>query len=290
MELFGLFNASPILFIVVLFVMGAVVGSFLNVVVYRLPIIMQNQWVASSREILGLPAEDKPIFNLIAPNSTCPKCGHKIKPLENIPIISYLVLGGRCSACKTKISVIYPMIELATGLITALIAWYFGVSYLTCALVVLSWSLIAMSLIDIKHQILPDNIVLPMLWLGLIINQFNIFTDPSSALIGAIAGYMSLWLVYWIFKLITGKDGIGYGDFKMLAMFGAWGGWQLLPLIILLSSVVGAILGIIILKSRKLDCETTTIPFGPYLAIAGLIALIWGDRIIYSYASWIGAI
>jgi len=290
MELFELFNVSPSLFIVVLFVIGVVVGSFLNVVVYRLPIIMQNQWIASSREILDLPAEDKPIFNLIAPNSTCPKCGHKIKPLENIPIISYLVLGGRCSACKTKISVIYPMVELATGLITALIAWYFGVSYLTCALVVLSWSLIAMSLIDIKHQILPDNIVLPMLWLGLIINQFNIFTDLSSALIGAIAGYMSLWLVYWVFKLITGKDGIGYGDFKMLAMFGAWGGWQLLPLIILLSSVVGAILGIIILKSRKLDCETTTIPFGPYLAIAGLIALIWGDRIIYSYASWIGAI
>jgi len=285
MGMIEIFRLSPNLFILLFFILGLIIGSFLNVVIYRLPIILLNQWQASAREALSIPAEEKEVFNLVIPNSTCPNCGHKIKPFENIPIISYLILQGKCSACRNKISMRYPLIELVSGLIAAYLAWRFGVSYATCALVVFSWALIAMSLIDIDHQILPDNIVLPMLWLGLICNQFYLFATPIDALIGAITGYLVLWIFYWGFKLITGKEGMGYGDFKMLSMLGAWGGWQLIPLIILISSIVGVILGIAILKLRKLDYGTATIPFGPYLAIAGFIALIWGNQIINAYLS-----
>jgi len=282
MELLELLQTTPLLFVSLLFVLGLVIGSFLNVVVYRLPIMLERDWRVSAQEILALEQEKLTTFNLILPNSTCPKCGHQIKPLENIPLISYLVLGGKCANCKNKISLRYPLVELASGLIAAFIGWYFGFSFTTSALLIFSWALLAMSLIDADHQILPDDLVLPLLWLGLIVNQFHLFTDQTSALIGAIAGYLSLWLVYWAFKLLTGKDGIGYGDFKMLAMLGAWAGWQMLPLIVLLSSGVGAILGIIWLKVQKQD-NSTPLPFGPYLAIAGWIALIWGDAIINQY-------
>jgi leader peptidase (prepilin peptidase) / N-methyltransferase len=262
---------------------GLLIGSFLNVVIYRLPKMLLRDWQAQAREILNLPAEtDRKTFNLILPNSSCPHCSHEIKPWENLPIISYLFLRGKCSACKAPISLRYPLVELACGLLSAYIAWHFGFTWQTGAMLVLTWGLLAMSLIDADHQILPDALVLPLLWLGLIVNQFSLFTTPADALWGAIAGYLSLWSVYWLFKLITGKEGMGYGDFKLLAMLGAWGGWQILPLTILLSSLVGAVLGLIMLKLRNAE-TSTPIPFGPYLAIAGWIALLWGDQITSSY-------
>jgi leader peptidase (prepilin peptidase)/N-methyltransferase len=263
--------------------LGLLIGSFLNVVINRLPKMLLRDWQHQAREILNLPAEtDNKTFNLILPNSNCPHCSHEIKPWENIPIISYLFLRGKCSACKAPISPRYPLVELSCGLLSAYIAWHFGFTWQTGAMLVLTWGLLAMSLIDADHQILPDALVLPLLWLGLIVNQFGLFTTPADALWGAIAGYLSLWSVYWLFKLVTGKEGMGYGDFKLLAMLGAWGGWQILPLTILLSSLVGAVLGLIMLKLRNAE-TSTPIPFGPYLAIAGWIALIWGEQITNSY-------
>ena len=259
------------------------IGSFLNVVIYRLPKMLLRDWQAQAREILNLPAEASgKTFNLILPNSCCPHCAHEIKPWENIPIFSYLFLRGKCSACKAPISPRYPLVELTCGLLSAYIAWHFGFTWQTGAMLVLTWGLLAMSLIDADHQILPDALVLPLLWLGLIVNQFGLFATPADALWGAIAGYLSLWSVYWLFKLVTGKEGMGYGDFKLLAMLGAWGGWQILPLTILLSSLVGAVLGVIMLKLRNAE-TSTPIPFGPYLAIAGWIALLWGEQITGTY-------
>ena len=263
--------------------LGLLVGSFLNVVVYRLPKMLLRDWQAQAREILSLPAEaDKQIFNLILPNSSCPHCAHEIKPWENIPIFSWLFLRGKCSSCKAPISTRYPLVELTCGLLSAYVAWHFGFTWQTGSMLLLTWGLLAMSLIDADHQLLPDALVLPLLWLGLIVNQFGLFASPADALWGAIAGYLSLWSVYWLFKLVTGKEGMGYGDFKLLAMLGAWGGWQILPLTILLSSLVGAVLGVIMLRLRNAE-TSTPIPFGPYLAIAGWIALLWGEQITASY-------
>ena len=263
--------------------LGLLTGSFLNVVVYRLPKMLLRDWQTQAREILKLPAaNDGQTLNLILPNSSCPHCAHEIKPWENIPIFSWLFLRGKCSACKAPISKRYPLVELTCGLLSAYVAWHFGFTWQTGAMLVLTWGLLAMSLIDADHQLLPDALVLPLLWLGLIINQFNLFASPADALWGAIAGYLSLWSVYWLFKLVTGKDGMGYGDFKLLAMLGAWGGWQILPLTILLSSLVGAVLGVIMLRLRNAE-TSTPIPFGPYLAIAGWIALLWGEQITASY-------
>ena len=263
--------------------LGLLVGSFLNVVVYRLPKMLLRDWQAQAREILNLPAEaDKQTFNLILPNSSCPHCAHEIKPWENIPIFSWLFLRGKCSACKAPISTRYPLVELTCGLLSAYVAWHFGFTWQTGSMLLLTWGLLAMSLIDADHQLLPDALVLPLLWLGLIVNQFGLFASPADALWGAIAGYLSLWSVYWLFKLVTGKEGMGYGDFKLLAMLGAWGGWQILPLTILLSSLVGAVLGVIMLRLRNAE-TSTPIPFGPYLAIAGWIALLWGEQITASY-------
>ncbi len=263
--------------------LGLLTGSFLNVVVYRLPKMLLRDWQTQAREILKLPAtNDDQTFNLILPNSSCPHCAHEIKPWENIPIFSWLFLRGKCSACKAPISKRYPLVELTCGLLSAYVAWHFGFTWQTGAMLVLTWGLLAMSLIDADHQLLPDALVLPLLWLGLIINQFSLFASPADALWGAIAGYLSLWSVYWLFKLVTGKEGMGYGDFKLLAMLGAWGGWQILPLTILLSSLVGAVLGVIMLRLRNAE-TSTPIPFGPYLAIAGWIALLWGEQITASY-------
>ena len=268
--------------------LGLLVGSFINVVVYRLPIMMQRDWQMQAREALELPEEPKgKTFNLILPNSTCTSCEHEIRPWENIPVVSYLFLRGKCSSCKAPISKRYPLVELACGLISAFIAWHFGFGWQAAAMLVLSWGLLAMSLIDADHQLLPDALVLPLLWLGLIVNSFGLFTSLDSALWGAVAGYLSLWSVYWLFKLITGKEGMGYGDFKLLAMLGAWGGWQILPLTILLSSLVGAVLGLIMLRLQNSE-TSTPIPFGPYLAIAGWIALIWGDQITSTYLHFAG--
>ncbi|SFP87005.1 prepilin peptidase [Pseudomonas borbori] len=275
-------------FTFVCLVLGLLIGSFLNVLVYRLPLMMQRDWQAQAREILELPAlADAPLFNLILPNSRCPHCGHEIRPWENIPLISYLLLRGKCSSCKAPISLRYPLVELACGLLSACVAWHFGFGWQTAGMLLLTWGLLAMSLIDADHQLLPDALVLPLLWLGLIVNYFGLFTSLEAALWGAIGGYLSLWSVYWLFKLVTGKEGMGYGDFKLLAMLGAWGGWQVLPLTILLSSLVGAVLGLIMLRLRNAE-TSTPIPFGPYLAIAGWIALFWGDQISGSYLQFAG--
>ena len=271
-------------FVFVIFLLGLLIGSFLNVVVYRLPKMMQRNWEGQARDYLQLPNKDDSTttFNLILPNSQCPHCGHEIKAWENIPLISWLALRGKCSACKAPISKRYPLVELACGLLSAYVAWHFGFTWQTGGMMLLSWGLLAMSLIDADHQLLPDDLVLPLLWLGLIVNSFNLFTSLPEALWGAVAGYLSLWTVFWLFKLVTGKEGMGYGDFKLLAMLGAWGGWQVLPLTILLSSLVGAVLGVIMLRLRNAEASTP-IPFGPYLAIAGWIALIWGEQITAGY-------
>lgn len=283
------FLASHVLaFVLCALVLGLLIGSFLNVVIHRLPKMMHRDWQSQARELLGLPAEDNgPIFNLVLPHSRCPHCNHQIKAWENIPIVSYLALRGRCSACKAPISVRYPLVELACGLLSAYVAWHFGFGWAAGAALVLTWGLLAMSMIDVDHQLLPDALVLPLLWLGLIVNSFGLFASLEDALWGAVAGYLSLWSVYWLFKLITGKEGMGYGDFKLLAMLGAWGGWQILPLTILLSSLVGAVLGVIMLRLRNAE-TSTPIPFGPYLAIAGWIALLWGDQITGTYLQFAG--
>lgn len=283
MPLLDFLASSPLAFVLCTLVLGLLVGSFLNVVVYRLPKMMIRDWKIQSREMLELPPEPQAeIFNLILPHSRCPRCSHKIRAWENIPVVSYLFLRGKCSQCKAPISKRYPLVELACGLLSAFIAWHFGYGWEAGAMLVLTWGLLSMSLIDADHQLLPDAIVLPLLWLGLIVNSFGLFTSLTDALWGAVAGYLVLWCVFWLFKLITGKEGMGYGDFKLLAMLGAWGGWQILPLTILLSSIVGAVLGLILLRLRNVE-TSTPIPFGPYLALAGWIALLWGDQITTSY-------
>ncbi|WP_397451356.1 prepilin peptidase [Pseudomonas sp. NA-150] len=288
MSLFDLLASSPLAFTLCVLVLGLLVGSFLNVVVYRLPVMLDRDWKSQAREMLALPAEPAgDTFNLMLPHSRCPHCAHKIRAWENLPVISYLFLGGKCSSCKAPISKRYPLVELACGLLSAFIAWHFGFGWPAAAMLVLAWGLLAMSLIDADHQLLPDALVLPLLWMGLIVNAFGLFTNLHDALWGAVAGYMSLWLVFWLFKLVTGKEGMGYGDFKLLAMLGAWGGWQILPLTVLLSSLVGAVLGVIMLKLRNAE-TSTPIPFGPYLAIAGWIALLWGDQITTSYMQFAG--
>jgi leader peptidase (prepilin peptidase)/N-methyltransferase len=283
MSLLDLLASSPLAFVLCTLVLGLLVGSFLNVVVYRLPKMMLRDWKAQAREVLELPAEPQTeTFNLILPHSRCPHCAHKIRAWENLPVVSYLFLGGKCSSCKAPISKRYPLVELACGLLSAFVAWHFGFGWQAGAVLLLSWGLLSMSLIDADHQLLPDAIVLPLLWLGLIVNAFGLFASLTDALWGAVFGYLALWCVFWLFKLITGKEGMGYGDFKLLAMLGAWGGWQILPLTILLSSIVGAVLGLILLRMRNVE-TSTPIPFGPYLAIAGWIALLWGDQITTSY-------
>ncbi|WP_122570869.1 prepilin peptidase [Pseudomonas viridiflava] len=288
MPLLDFLASSTLAFVIFIGVLGLLIGSFLNVVVYRLPKMMENDWKAQSREMLGLPAEpEQPTFNLILPHSCCPHCAHQIRPWENLPVVSYLMLGGKCSQCKAPISKRYPLVELVCAVLSAYVAWHFGFGWQTAAMLVLSWGLLAMSLIDADTQLLPDSLVLPLMWLGLIVNAFGLFTSLNDALWGAVAGYLSLWSVFWLFKLITGKEGMGYGDFKLLAMLGAWGGWQILPLTILLSSLVGAILGVIMMRLRNVE-SGTPIPFGPYLAIAGWIALLWGGQITDSYLQFAG--
>ncbi len=275
-------------FVLSAILLSLLIGSFLNVLIYRLPVMMQRQWRIQAREILELPEEPKQdTFNLILPNSSCPHCRYPIKPWENIPVISYLFLRGKCSSCKSPISLRYPLIELTCGLLSGYVAYHFGFAWQTAGMLLLTWGLLTMSMIDCDHQLLPDSLVLPLLWLGLITNCFGLFTSLEEALWGAIAGYLSLWSVYWLFKLVTGKEGMGYGDFKLLAMLGAWGGWQILPLTILLSSLVGAVLGVILLRLRD-QTANTPIPFGPYLAIAGWIALLWGDQITGIYLQFTG--
>lgn len=287
------FNLSPfdIYLTFCALVVGLLVGSFLNVVIYRLPIHLFRDWREQAREILiehgelkkESTSKEEEKFNIAFPASHCPQCKAPIKPWHNIPLVSYFILlKGKCASCKTHISLRYPIVELVTGLLTAFSVLHFGASEAAALFIVFSWSLIALTMIDADHHILPDNITLPLLWLGILANIFGLFTDLESAVIGAVAGYLSLWSVYWLFKLIMKKEGMGYGDFKLLAALGAWMGWQSLPLIIILSSFVGAVIGIagILVFNRSKD---NPIPFGPYLAIAGWIAFIWGDAIQSTY-------
>ncbi|MCL9658170.1 A24 family peptidase [Pseudomonas protegens] len=278
----------PLAFVTAALVLGLLVGSFLNVLVWRLPKMLERDWRAQAHEVLGLPPE--PVvapYNLLLPHSQCPHCAQPIRPWQNIPLLSYLWLRGRCAHCRTTISLRYPLTELACGLISAYVAWHFGFGWPAGLLLILSWGLLAMSLIDADHQLLPDVLVLPLLWLGLIANSFEVLVSLEDALWGAVLGYLCLWSVFWLFKLLTGKDGMGHGDFKLLAMLGAWGGWQILPLTLLLSSLVGAILGTVMLRLNRAK-TSTPIPFGPFLAIAGWIALLWGGQMTDFYLQFVG--
>ncbi|MBI5923273.1 MAG: prepilin peptidase [Betaproteobacteria bacterium] len=262
--------------------LGLMVGSFLNVVIHRLPQMMQRDWLAQCAELRGEDAPVQEKLSLATPRSRCPHCGHMIAALENIPILSWIVLRGRCRHCQAPISLRYPLVEAVSGLLSAYAGWHFGFGLATAAALLFLWCMIALTCIDFDTQLLPDDITLPLLWFGLLFNLVGGFCDLRSAVIGAMAGYLSLWSVYWGFKLVTGKEGMGYGDFKLLAAIGAWLGWQMLPLAILLSSLVGAVVGIslIIINRRGRDIP---IPFGPYLATAGTIALFWGKPLTQAY-------
>lgn len=269
----------PVVIMALTLMFGLIIGSFLNVVIFRVPVMLERDWKDQANELLGLKTEAPPreTFNLIFPNSRCPGCNHEIKPWENIPLLSYLYLRGKCAHCGMSISARYPAIELLTGILSCVVVFHFGLTWTALAACVLTWSLIALSMIDFDHQLLPDNITLPFLWLGLMVNYFSLLAEFRDAFIGAIAGYLILWTVYHAFRLITGKEGMGYGDFKLLAMLGAWMGWQTLPLIIILSSFTGAVLGGLLIAFGR--DRANPVPFGPFLAIAGWITLLWGDEI-----------
>lgn len=285
-EFIHLLESNSLLFYGFVFVLSLMIGSFLNVVIYRFPKMLEQGWYQECREFLAdelkktSPKVEVPL-TLSKPNSTCPHCQHSIRFYENIPVISWLLLKGKCSQCHNKISARYPIVELSTALLSLVIAQHFGVSLITCYALLLTWGLIALTMIDFDHMLLPDQIVLPLMWLGLVVNLSNGIVPLEDAVIGAIAGYSSLFIIFWLFKMATGKEGMGFGDFKLFALFGAWVGWQLLPLLILMASVVGAIIGISLMLFKNHQREQA-IPFGPYLAIAGWITLLWGD-IIWSW-------
>lgn len=290
MDLLDTFRAVPWFFVGTAIVFGLLVGSFLNVVIHRLPIMLERDWKAQCIEYLGnnitlkasetVSSDSK--YNLVVPRSACPTCKQPITALQNIPVLSYVLLGGKCAGCKSHISTRYPLVEAMTGLLTGFLAWRFGVTWMAAFAIIYVWALIALTFIDADTTLLPDDITLPLLWLGLLVNTGGAFTDVSSAILGAAGGYLVLWSVYWGFKLLTGKEGMGYGDFKLLAAIGAWLGWQSLPLVILLSAAVGTVVGIsgILLKGRDKGAK---LPFGPYLAAAGFIAMIWGQQLTSWY-------
>jgi leader peptidase (prepilin peptidase)/N-methyltransferase len=288
--------ASPVLFAGCVFILSLAIGSFLNVVIYRVPIMLDRDWRRQCAEIEGRAA---PVsgerFDLFAPRSRCPACAQPIKAMHNIPVVSFLALRGRCAACSARISMRYPIIELGTALLSAAVAWRFGYGWITLCGLLLTWFLIAMSAIDIDTQLLPDSMTLPLCWLGLIASvvlgrpgdAISLPADPAHAIVGAVAGYLSLWAVYWLFKLVTRKEGMGYGDFKLLAALGAWMGWQMLLPIVLLSAATGAIVGSALIVFRGRDRQLP-IPFGPYLAAAGWIAMMWGPEITHGYLRMAG--
>ena len=283
MSFFSLLQSSPTALITFCTAAGLLTGSFLNVVIYRLPRMMEREWQQQCHELQGETVPVLPPFNLAVPRSACPGCGHQITALENIPVLSYLFLRGKCSQCHTTIPLRYPAIELLAGMLGGFAAYHFGYGLLTPAALVFCWALLALAFIDLDTQLLPDSITLPLLWIGLLVNLGgNGFTDLHSAVTGAIGGYLILWSVYWCFKLTTGKEGMGYGDFKLLAAMGAWLGWKMLPMIILLSSVAGAVIGTTFILAAGLK-RNTPIPFGPYLACGGLLALFWGSRFNHTF-------
>jgi leader peptidase (prepilin peptidase)/N-methyltransferase len=275
-------TSEPALFAGLVFLLGLAVGSFLNVVIHRLPRMLEADWRAQCAELKGEPPETTPLYNLSVPRSACPSCGHQITALENIPLLSWLWLRGRCSACGAPISARYPVVELLTAILSAAAAWKFGFGLASVGAILLVWALIALTFIDLDTTLLPDDITLPLLWGGLLFNLLGTFTSLQSAVVGAMAGYLFLWSVYWLFKLATGKEGMGYGDFKLLAAIGAWLGWELLPVTILLSSVVGAAIGIAMVVFIKHD-RRIPIPFGPYLAGGGVVALFFGAPLMQAY-------
>ena len=314
-----MFRAMPAMWIAVVFVFSLLIGSFLNVVIHRVPIMLEREWHAQAQEILrerqgdvglkpdlqahgqldlqldlqAVPQVREPRYNLVVPRSACPKCGAMITALQNIPVISYLVLGGKCANCGAKIPVRYPLVELGTAILSALVAWKFGFVWYTGAALVLTWMLIALAGIDIDHQLLPDTMTLPLMWLGLLLSlattvpAIGLPVDPRSSIIGALAGYLCLWSVYHGFRLLTGKEGMGYGDFKLLAALGAWLGWQMLLPIVLISAFCGAVIGLLMIVLRGRD-RNVPMPFGPYLAAAGWIALMWGDDLVGAYFNFTG--
>lgn len=285
---FDYLQQTPAAFLAAVGVLGLLMGSFLNVVILRLPRMLEREWRSQCQELLGAsaPVPDQH-FDLLWPPSACPHCQRRIRPWENIPLLSYLLLRGRCRGCGGRISLRYPLIEALTAVLSVYVAWHFGFGAQALTALALTWGLIALSVIDLDHQLLPDNLTLPLLWLGLLLSLGEVFVDPRASIIGAVAGYLSLWLVYHGFRLLTGKEGMGYGDFKLLAMLGAWLGWQALPVIILLSSLVGALVGITMILLLGRD-RNIPIPFGPYLAAAGWLALLWGDRLTDAYLRMTG--
>jgi leader peptidase (prepilin peptidase)/N-methyltransferase len=265
-------------------VVGLCIGSFLNVVIHRLPLMMQAQWKADCAELNGTPAPESEPYNLFKPDSRCPKCGTAIRALQNIPVASWIALRGRCAACANPISARYPAVEILTAALSVLVAWRFGYSAALLAGLVYVWAMVALTFIDLDTQLLPDDITLPLLWAGLLVNAFGVVTDLRSAVIGAAAGYLLLWSVYWAFRLIAKKEGMGYGDFKLLAAIGAWTGWQVLPFVLVISAGLGAVIGSLVLWLTRRGTDTR-IPFGPYLALGGMVGLLWGREAV---TLWIG--
>lgn len=281
-QLSSVLQQNSTIFITLSVIFGLMVGSFLNVVIHRLPKMMEQEWHNNCLELQGKEIAATAKYSLVSPRSACPSCGHMISALENIPLISYLALRGKCRGCKTAISIRYPLIEALTGILIGLVGWKFGYTSITLFAWIFTFALIALTFIDFDTQLLPDDITLPLLWIGLLFNLNTGFTDLKSAVIGAIAGYLILWSIYWLFKFATGKEGMGYGDFKLLAAIGAWFGWQLLPAVILLSSVLGAAIGISLIIFTKRGRETP-MPFGPFLAIGGIAALFLGQQLAGFY-------
>ncbi|AKH68908.1 prepilin signal peptidase PulO-like peptidase [Spongiibacter sp. IMCC21906] len=287
MSILQLADSHPLLLITIIGGFGLLFGSFFNVVIYRLPKIMERNWHQECRLLLELPEQAETPFGLSLPHSHCPKCNAAVKAWQNIPVVSFLLLRGRCASCKTSIGLRYPAIEIATSALAVFSLLHFGLSPQGFAVVIFSWILLILTMIDIDHQLLPDQLTLPLLWLGLLFHSITGLLPLSDVVWGAIAGYLSLWSVFWLFKLLTGKEGMGYGDFKLLAALGAWLGWQMLPLVIILSSVVGAVLGVISLSLAG-KSKSQPIPFGPYLAIAGWVAMFWGQEILDQYLQFAG--
>jgi leader peptidase (prepilin peptidase)/N-methyltransferase len=284
MSFFSLLQSSPAALVTTAVVVGLMVGSFLNVVIYRLPKILERQWRTECAELTETTPPPAERYNLVVPRSACPKCGRRITALENIPIASYIVLGGKCRGCATPISGRYPLVEALSGALTGFIAWRYGWSAATAGALLFAWAMIALAFIDFDTFYLPDSITLPLLWAGLLFNLDGTFTDIRSAAIGAAGGYLTLWSVYWAYKLATGKEGMGYGDFKLLGAIGAWLGWKMLPLVILVSSFLGAAVGIALIVFARRG-RNVPIPFGPYLVIAGLVGLFWGEPLTRQYLS-----
>lgn len=289
MDLIELLKSNPTIFLIFVGIFSLIIGSFLNAAIYRIPVMMQREWREECIELLGDKCEHEEekhkTFNLMVPRSTCPSCGHMITALENIPVISYLFLKGKCSSCKTSISSQYPLIEIFTALISVFVAWKFGFSWQTFAALFLTWVLITLSIIDAKTMLLPDNLTLPLMWLGIAVNFQGLFVDLQSSVLGAMIGYLSLWSVFQVFRLVTGKEGMGYGDFKILAALGAWGGWQILPFTIFAASLFGAIFGILWMIIKR-DRNANMIPFGPWLAAAGFIGFLWREEIVTAMSNY----